>query len=255
MVTPTFVTWKWPSPRGYRSVFGPETVNAWNAMVRRHYDGPLRVCCVTDDGRGIDRSVEIIPDWKDFVHLPSPSGGRNPACYRRLRLFHPEIGTVLGSRLVSMDLDVVITGPLRPLVDRCEDFVIYGDTNPGTFYNGSLILLTAGARPQVWTSFDPARSPQLARAAGHFGSDQAHISHTLGPGEAKFTPAEGVYSYRVHLKPLGYRLPANARIVIFHGSTDPWSPAAQAIPWIREHWRIDGVTVPRGDNFAGSPPR
>jgi hypothetical protein len=237
-VTPlSFVTWKWAPPKGYRSTFGPETVNTLCRMVARHYAAPHRFLCVTDDPAGLDSAVEVVPGWNDFADLPSPSGGRNPSCYRRLRMFSPDIAAVFGSRFVSLDLDVVVTGDLRPLVDRPEAFVIWGDTNPSTYYNGSLILMSAGARPQVWQTFDPIKSPKASKAAGHHGSDQGWISHCLGPKEAKWTTADGVYSYRNHLERTGNRLPENARLVVFHGNVDPWLPAGQRIDWVRRHYR------------------
>lgn len=232
----TFVTWLWRAPAGYRSTFLPRHVNRLRTMVARHYPARHRFCCVTDLTQGLDASVEVIPPWNDFVDLPAPSGSRNPSCYRRLRAFHPDIGQTFGARFCSLDIDVVITGDLRPLVDRPEDFVIWGDTNPHTFYNGSLFVMNAGARPQVWERFDPRTSPAQAKAAGHFGSDQGWISQCLGPKETKFTTADGVYSYRNHLMPKKSKLPANTRMVVFHGPYDPWSPSAQALSWVREYW-------------------
>lgn len=229
----TFVTWKWLPAKGYRSAFGPETVNTLARMVARHYSAAHRFLCVTDQSDGIDPSVEVIPAWNDFADLPSPSGGRNPSCYRRLRMFSRDIGAVFGTRFVSMDLDLVITGDLRPVVDRPEEIVLYGDTNPRTFYNGSLILMSAGARPQVWDDFDPVSSPKASKAAGHHGSDQGWISHRLGPKEAKWTKADGVYSYRNDIQHSGNTLPGNAKVVVCHGEHDPWGSHMQRLPWVQ----------------------
>ena len=232
------VTWKWRPAKGYRSTFGPETVTTLCRMVARHYPHPHRFLCVTDDPAGIDPEVEIIPAWNDFADVPSPFGARNPSCYRRLRAFHPEIGRVFGERFVSMDLDCVITGDLTPLWDRPEDFVIWGDTARATLYNGSMFLLRAGARPQVWTTFDPVLSPALSRKAGQFGSDQGWIGCCLGRGEARWTAADGVLSYRNEILPRGGKLPTGARIVFFHGVVDPWMPAVQMTrPWVRAAYR------------------
>lgn len=233
----TVICWKWQAPRGYRSSFGPETVNVLRRMVARWYPHPHRFCCVTDDAAGLDPDVVVIPDRRDFATLPSPHGGANPSCYRRLRAFAPDAAATFGRRFVSLDLDCVITGDLTPLWHRSEAAVFWGDTAPRTRYNGSMYLLTAGARPEVWTEFDPRRSPALARAAGNFGSDQAWISYRLGPGEARWTAADGVYSYRNQILRHGNRLPANARIVMFHGRGDPWDPELQRLAWVKEAYR------------------
>ena len=232
------VTWKWTPFKGYRSTFGPETVNVLRRMVARHYPHPHRFLCVTEDAAGLDPEVETIPPWNDFANVPSPHGGKNPSCYRRLRAFHPDVGRVLGDRFVSLDLDCVVTGDLTPLWNRPEDFVIWGDTNPRTLYNGSMFLLRAGTRAKVWTEFDPRTSPQKTLAARQFGSDQGWIGYCLGKGEARWTKADGVYSYRNQIQLRGNLLPAGARIVFFHGVYDPWSPAVwRTVPWVREHWR------------------
>jgi hypothetical protein len=233
------VLFKWTPRPGYRSTFQPSTVNSAAVMVRRHYPRPIRVICVTDDPSGIDAGIEIVPLWQDFAELPSPHGGNNPSCYRRLRLFHPEIASLLGQRFVSLDLDCVVTGDLSPLWDRPEAFMCWGDTNslPGSHYNGSMVLMTAGARPKVWTEFDPATSPRKALKAGCFGSDQGWLSYCLGPGEARWSTQDGVYSYRNHIKPTSSKaLPKDARIVFFHGKQDPWASPANQLDWVRTHY-------------------
>lgn len=233
----TVVTFKWKPAPGYRSVFGPESVNTLYRMVDRQYTRPHRNVCITDDPRGFDPSIEVIPLWGEFGDIPSPHGGHNPSCYRRLKLFSAEIETLLGKRFVAIDLDTVIVGNLEPLWDRQDDFVIWGETDPRSWYNGSMFLMTAGARRQVYDTFDPVRSPRLAFNAGRFGSDQGWISHVLGPGEARWGRGDGVVSYRKHVRPKpGRRLPVNARVVFFHGIHDPWGPEAQKLPWVREHY-------------------
>jgi hypothetical protein len=233
------VCWKWLPPRGYRSTFGPETVNVLHRMVSRYFPALERFICVTDDPTGLEDGIEIVPIFNDFAHVPSPHGGNNPSCYRRLRMFHPDAEQWFGKRFVSLDLDVVITGDLRPLWDRPEEIVFWGDTNtqPGSHYNGSMMLMTAGCRPQVWTDFDPLTSPRKALASQAFGSDQGWISYRLGPGEAKWSKADGVYSFRIHIERNGRRLPSNAKVVVFHGRNDPWERRLQAVyPWIAEHY-------------------
>lgn len=232
------VTYKWRPAPGYRSTYGPETVNTLRRMVARHYPQPHRFVCVTDDADGIDTGIDIVPLWSDHAGIPSPHGGKNPSCYRRLKAFAPEIAEVFGPRFVSLDLDVVIVGDLAPLWDRPDPFVIWGDTNPqpGSHYNGSMVLMTAGVRRQVWDRFDPLRSPRDAKAAGCWGSDQGWISYCLGAGEPRWTTADGVYSFRNHLANGREPLPADARLVLFHGRIDPWSPEAHTIPWVKRYY-------------------
>ena len=231
------VCWKWAPAPGYRSTFEAVHVNTLRRMVARHYPSPHRFLCVTDDSRGLDAGIEVVPLWDDHASVPSPHGGHNPSCYRRLRAFSPEIEAVFGPRFVSVDLDTVIVADVRPLWDRPEDFVIWGETDKRSWYNGSMWMMTAGARKQVWEKFHPNTSPMTAKLAGKFGSDQGWISYCLGPGEATWTRADGVYSYRVHVAPKGHALPTNARMVMFHGKVDPWSYNMDRIPWVKAHYR------------------
>lgn len=235
------VTWKWTPPPGYRSTFTGDAVNLLAAMVRRHYPHPHRFICVTDDPSGISPTVEILPPWDDFASVQSPHGRGNPSCYRRLRAFHPGIAASFGQRFVSLDLDLVITGDLTPLWHRPEDIVLLQNTNtqPGSHYNGSMVLMSAGARPRVWTDFDPDRSPTQALRAKAWGSDQGWISYTLGPSEARWSKKDGIYSFKLDVRRLK-RLPENARIVNFHGHLKPWNAWARDVsPWVAEHYRLD----------------
>lgn len=232
----TVCVFKWHKP-GYRSKFEAEHVLIMRNMVARHYQKPHRFVCITDDATGLDE-VETIPLWDDHKDVPSPHGRGNPSCYRRLRLFAKDAADIVGPRFVAVDLDTVIVGDMSPIWDRNEDFIIWGETNPKSFYNGSMWEMTAGARSQVWEKFDPVESPRMALKAGRFGSDQGWISHVLGPQEATWGRQDGVYSFRVHIYPVaGQKLPSNAKIVMFHGKTDPSSYDAQKIGWVRENYR------------------
>jgi hypothetical protein len=236
----TVVCWKWKPATAYRSTYGPETVNTLARMVRRHYPHPHEFVCVTDDAQGLDADVRVVPLWDTFAQVPNPHGDprQYPSCYRRLRAFAADAADVFGPRFVSVDLDCVVTGDLTPLWNRPEAFVIWGDTNPRNVYNGSMFLLTAGARRQVFDQFDPATSPRTAMQAGCWGSDQGWISYVLGRGEARWSRGDGVYSFTNEVMKGGVMLPGDARIVFFHGRFDPWMPDVQhRYPWVREYYQ------------------
>jgi hypothetical protein len=240
----TFVTFKWHPAPGYRSSYGPAQVNTLRRMVARHYAAPHRFVCVTDDAAGLDDDVTAVPLWDDYANLPNPSFRGGPSCFRRLKLFSRDIGAVLGDRIVHMDLDIVITGDLRPLLDRPEPFVAWRNPNPKWPLNGSFFMLTAGAHPEVWEDFDPDLSPAIADAAGCRGSDQGWMSFVLGRQQPTWGPEHGVWSWQDEIARRGrigrapFKLPAGARVVVFHGPLDPWHPSAPRMaPWIREHYR------------------
>lgn len=232
------VTFKWKPAPGYHSKFKSRHVNVMASMVRRFYPAPHEMVCITDDADGLAPNIRAIPLWDDFSDLNSPYGEQFPSCYRRLKIFSAEAANIIGDRFVMIDLDCVITGDLRPLWDRPEDFVILKDTDPRVLYCGAMMLLRAGARTRVWTDFDPQVSPDQARAAQHKGSDQGWISYSLGPNEAIWTHADEIYSFRNHILPLKGALPNNARIVNFHGAHNPWDERVQSqLQWVRDYWR------------------
>jgi len=247
-VTPiTFVTFRWKAPPGYRKTFPAETVNIHRRMIRRHYPHPHRYVHLTDDPKGItEPDIEVYELWKDLANVPNPYHG-GPSCYRRLKLFAGNAGDWLGERICMMDLDCVVVRDLTPLLHVPDDFKIWQNptahwrTDRGFrshVYNGGFWILKAGARREVWDDFNPALSPVETKNAGLFGSDQAWIAHRLGAEESVWTPADGVYSWRFHImKQYGGRLPANARVVWFHGKPDPWARECLRVPWIAEHWR------------------
>jgi hypothetical protein len=231
------VCFRWTPVVPYRSVFLPETVHTLRRMVARHYPHPHRFICVTDSRQGLARDIEVVPLWKDLATVPNPMNQRRPSCYRRLKLFDPAMAAIVGPRVVWLDLDCVITGDLSPLWNRDDEIVLWGGTHQKTPYNGSMVLMTVGCRSKVWTEFHPILSPRRTRSAGLYGSDQAWLSYKLGPREARWTQADGVYSFRCDVELQGV-LPADARVVFFHGPLDPWRPDVQAAhPWIKEHYQ------------------
>lgn len=233
----SIVTFKW-TQHHYHTRFCSHYVNVLKNMVHRHYLHPFRFFCVTDDAAGLDKDIEVVPLWEDHANLRNPSNQLGPSCYRRLKVFSKEAKDIFGERILTLDLDTVIVADMSPLWQRTEEFIAWGDTHPQTHYNGSMMLMTAGAREFIWTEFMPRQSPQMAHAARHFGSDQGWISYRLGPREARWGKSDGIYSWRVHLQPAGGKLPDDARIVMFHGKQKPWDAGViNHYGWINEHWR------------------
>lgn len=163
-----------------------------------------------------------------------------PGCFARLRMFDPdwqwENYIKEGDRLVCMDLDAIVTGPLDPLFDRPEPFVILqgaNAVNPCPF-NGSLMMLRAGAHPEVWREFslDAAKTIPFFE----YPDDQGWLSVKV-PGAAGWQAgtASGVYAFKKPGWPAGDDLPKDARIVVFPGWRDP--SKFTHLRWVRDHWR------------------
>lgn len=233
------VCFKWkPRPReGYVEppcvvTYGPEHVHTLRNMVRRHLSLPHEFVCVTDDPEGLDGDIRVVPLWDHCIGL----GG----CYNRLYTFSEDMAEIIGPRFVCIDLDSVIVGPLDPLLDRPDDFVINSYKGlakhlPDQHYNGGMYMMDAGARSEVWETWGGEKSVQHIQRMNEkgecTGSDQGWVRLVLGKGEARWTEEDGVYEARQ----VRNGLPGNARIIFFAGERDPttWTDKA----WVREHYR------------------
>lgn len=224
------LTWLWQQKDG-RTRFKALHVNIFAAMVRRHCTLPIELACVTDMPDGIDPSIRIIepPGFYDGFQTSRWKGGR-PSCYRRLAIYRRDAARLFGAkRIASMDLDVVIGGNIDSILGRAEDFVICAPSQKGSrwLYNGSLQMLTAGARPQVYERFTPEEAEIASQR--FVGSDQAWIAHVLGPGEATWTERDGVTRFPNE---------QHGAMQFFPGQVKPWDAIGK--PWVAKNYRMDG---------------
>jgi len=235
----TFLTWKWHVD-GTARAFQSKHVNVLRAMIARHYSAPFRFVCITDDRAGLDPQIEAMPLPVRFDGISSPRGGRFPNCYCRLWNFSREAKR-LGERIFQLDIDVVVTGDLMPLVDRPEDFVGWTDARFETHkIAGGAYMLRTGTMAEIWDDFDPAVSPKLAADAGFFGSDQGWMSYKLQGQKHRFGRWKNAGLVKINwTEPFATRAPAGARMVFTSGEKPPWNSSVQKrYPWIRKHWRL-----------------
>lgn len=237
----TIVCWKWKPEEGAkhqwkRDGFSAYHVNALRASVERNLTLSHRFVCVTDDFKGLHSSVETVNINRHFREFKDFGG-----CYRRLKAF--DMATALacfGTKFISLDLDVVVTGNLDSLF-QFDDFRIWEDSfHRRTPYCGSLWGMRSGAREFVYSDFlkDPEGCIRKAQAGKMMGTDQAHISRCLHPGETSWTIADGVYNYNTRVRRPNNQLPPNAKLVFFNGKYDPSQPELQRVcPWIGDYWR------------------
>lgn len=227
------LSWLWAQPNG-RTKYSAEHVNIWADSVDRHLSMDHELAIVTDMPDGIDPRIRIIEPPRLFEDVRIPTwddhhGKQLPQCHRRLAMFAPNAAETFGERFVSMDLDCIIAEPLDSLFDREEDFVMYRGTTGARPYNGSMVMMTAGARPRVYTEFTPERAAEAGRK--YVGSDQAWISYMLGWGEATWGPEDGVVWWG---SSKNYAAP-EWRLMFFPGTPKPWEIADD--PWITMHYR------------------
>lgn len=163
-------------------------------------------------------------------------------CFARLRMFDPDWqkahGIHPGDRIVQIDLDTVITGPLDPLFDRPEPFVIMqgaNASNPCPF-NGALQMLRAGAHTEVWSDFSLGAAGKVPFYS--FPDDQGWLWAKL-PNAAGWAvgPEHGIYVYQKRGWPGGKansELPDGARIVTF---INKHPSDVCHLDWVKNNWR------------------
>jgi hypothetical protein len=236
----SIVCFKW-NKAGYRSKFTHEHVHVLRDMIKRNTNVPFKFFCITDDPEGLDVDVNFIPLWDN----PAPQYGTEdrPNCFYRLKMFSPEMKEIIGERFLWLDLDTVILRNIDDILNDQSDFKIWKVDGEEMPCNGSMVLHRAGTRPYIWERFDPARvckNHSLKRVNGFNGSDQAFIAECLTQDDRFFTKADGVFSFRCHIKERTNRLPDGAKIVFFHGAYDPWHDRIkEQYNWVKENYKCN----------------
>lgn len=225
----TVVCWKWGR------LFGPEYVNRLRSMLKRNLRITHELVCVTDDSSGLDSGIRCEP-ITEFTNTSR--------CQRRLKQYDAEFASRLGARILSIDLDVVITDDITPIVDRSEAIVCW-KVGFADVFSGSFVLYDAAALDGLYRAFkaDPIGYPQ--KVSGSM-SDQPMLNYFLrGRAVPHWTEADGFVTYfgrgyekREHLGvgPNRRELPTGARIVVL-GSADKSAMDEGRYDWIRAHWR------------------
>jgi hypothetical protein len=226
------VSWLWRQPQG-RTTYTAEHVWIWADMVSRNLRMKHRLSCVTTE-TDLPPNVERIEPPGEFEDVQPAWGPTKPNCFRRLVMFRRDAAKTFGRRFVSMDLDCVVGGQLDPVFDRPEDLVLLKGTAPDRPYNGSMALILAGCRPQVYDRFDQAGADISGEK--FVGSDQAWLAHCLGWGEKTWSERDGVFAYG----PLWAQMPGRARLLFFPGKIKPWTLAQIRLhPFVTENYRIE----------------
>lgn len=224
----------WITTHCWGQRYGREYVNRLSAGVRRNLRTAHRFVVIADGAanRGFIQTAWEIPK-QDFPLLTERG------CFCRLRMFSPDWqashGIKPGDRIVSLDLDMVITGRLEPLFDREESFVILQGANAANPcpFNGSVFMLRAGTHSEIWSEFslDAAKKTKFHT----FPDDQGWLWDRIPKAAGwQVGPTSGIFGFQKPGWPGGDELPSSARIVSFFGKRDP----AQFVklPWVRKYW-------------------
>lgn len=238
----TICLWKWKQENSAHA-YTAEHVNAMARMLRKHIQlVRYRIVCITDDPAGITECATF-PLWKDAAMVDNASGRHLSSCYRRLRLYDPQIQSKLGikrgDRVVSIDLDTLVVGSLDTILSTTGLYVgweLRGTYHPKVF-NGSFQMFTAGELDYIWLDFDPSRSPYVASDAGYKGSDQAWLSYNLARNPYSVSIKYPEFSSYPLNNRISGQVDFRTRLIFFHGSQKPWYESTLAAsPFVERHW-------------------
>lgn len=241
----TVCTWLWGNK------FGDDHVSRLFSSVDRNLREPHRNMLITERER-----VIVLPSNVERHAIKDVDLTQVKGCFARLRMFDSgwQKNRGIDDRLVCVDLDSVITGPLDPLFDRPEDFVIMqgGNASNPCPYNGALMMIRPGANEHLWTSF--SLEAASSETFFSFPDDQGWIAARAPLAAGWRTgPEHGVYVYRKPgwpMKTMTQPAPGTGQPRFFDDMTDDLPPGARLVtfinkdpsrlghlPWVQEHWR------------------
>lgn len=187
-----------------------------------------RLVCLTDDDAGLDE------DLVEPRAFPNPSH----SYWDKLWLFSWKHG--IEDRLLYLDLDMVVTGDVRPFVafDGLDNTgAARGVLATGSRFgrpkeiNSTLMSIPLGFGLQIWRRFTKARPWFRWRYAG----DSNFVESVIGPSTVRWQDRFPgcLLSYKRDIGPDG-DLPGAAVFVSFHGKPNPDEVSHTLV---HEHWR------------------
>lgn len=189
-----------------------EYVAKLRSMVARHVSGPHRFVCLTDDPT---RHPGI-----ECQQLPSREKDGLSGWWAKCYYFSPGR---FEDRVLALDLDTLITGPLDALVEHKGIIHLARWGWAKNDYGSGVMVFDAGEHEKVWKRY-------TAAVPHRFRGDQDWITW-LGGWDA--LPDGLCVSYRYHCKD---GVPPGASVVCFHGEKDK----PHLMPdehWTRKYWQ------------------
>lgn len=104
-------------------------VNSLLRMLRSTQSRPVRLICLTDDGAGLDPSIELIPIPARGKEMINALGMQ----FFKLYLFSEEFRRTVGQKFIYCDLDVSVQGNVSDLYDRAAHLTIMEGKNAKLF--------------------------------------------------------------------------------------------------------------------------
>ena len=222
--------------------YGPEYVNTLHRMVKRNLTLEHEFVCFTEDRRGIDPEVRIMP----LPQLPVTGWWYKPM------FFNPKLG--LNGTILYLDLDLIIFRNIDNLFEyEPGKFCIIRDFNRIHVrnyqkMNSSIFRLQTGQHRHVYDNF--VEDPKHSSRRYHGDQDWIHAQIRHKDGWA-FWPEEWIQSYKWEMRgkprmtrdsrgkrnferPGQPRVLPSTSVAVFHGDPNTHNCVD---PWCKEHWR------------------
>jgi hypothetical protein len=220
-----FVCWLWKGHGFWKDTakYNARHVEVLASMLCRH--GGHDLVCVTDVPDSISSAIKTIAMPEEVSDLPN--------YLPKLWAWSPEFHALIGRRFVSIDLDVVITGDLGPVLETKSPLRIWNKAALEP-YNTSLFSLKPGFGNAVWNTLTPELIDRARSEADYWTGDQSWVAYVLGRDAEAFGEETGVIQYR----PARHRdvMPVGMKAGFFSG---PFSPETESpnSAWVKEVWQ------------------
>lgn len=201
---------------------GSEYVNILADMVARNIskETAYKFICFTDNPENLDIEIDARP-------LPENLEG----WWNKLALFKEGLFPD-GDRILYLDLDTIITSGLDEIIKYKGEFAILRDFYRTDGLQSSVMAWEANTQAHIWEWWVKAGKPLLN------GGDQEWIEESLYRVDKwQDLYPDSFVSYKVHARK---EIPANAKMVIFHGQPRPHEVTTGWMPHI---WKIGGGSV------------
>ncbi|MDQ7949832.1 MAG: hypothetical protein REI78_09560 [Pedobacter sp.] len=229
------------------TLYGPEYVNRLYSMVKRNLNYEFKMVCFTDNDQGIITDVQCFPIPE--MELP---GGLPERMWKKLSTLKADLYGLQGTALF-LDLDIVIVDSLDPFFDHPGEFLIIKDYKKQWRITGnsSVYRFEIGKHGYVFDDF----LLNFNEIRKKHRNEQEYLTQAIyDKGKLAYWPKEWCPSYKydcVSKIPFAFwatpRIPAGAKIIIFHGEINPhkaikggrgkWYRYVKPAPWVAEYWK------------------
>lgn len=226
--------------------YGPEYVNKLYGMIKRNITLPFTLTCFTDDSKGINSAITILP--LPTLNLPSGTPERG---WNKLSTLQENLGDLHGE-VLFLDLDVVIVGNINDFFTYPARFAIIKDTKlkHRITGNSSVYRFIVGEHQEVLQKFQN----NFESIKKQYRNEQAYLSAEIhSKHQLSYWPSEWCPSFKYHCMkpwPVNYfsmpTIPKGAKIIIFHGHPEPheaiagitekWYRPVKPTQWVKDYW-------------------